>query len=373
MTQLTTAPAVTPLPAIRASRKWLTLFLTSMAVFMVTLDVTIVNVAFPAIQQSFADASRSDLSWVLNSYAIVFAAVLVAAGKVADRFGRRLIFFAGLATFSLGSALCGLAPSVELLVGGRVIQAVGAAFMAPASSGWRWRHSRRRSGNSGGDRGAVASIAAATGPSLGAVLVDGPGWRWAFYINLPVAALSLAWGSSVLVESRDPNAKGRPDVLGVGLIAAAMGLLALGIVQGEEWGWTDWRVVGAFVGSAVALPVFVWRCTTQAEPIMDLNLFRIRSFSVANAAAVAYATAFFSMLLAQVLFLTSVWDYSVLRGARSPRRHCPRGGLGGGRTARASRGLSEPHCGRRPVDGGLDGLDVCSARERPGVRDGWLL
>ena len=161
--------------------------------------------------------------------------------------------------------------------------------------------------------GAVASIAAATGPSLGALLVDGPGWRWAFYINLPVAALAFAWGSSVLVESRDANARGKPDLLGVALITGALGLLAAGIVQGEEWGWFDWRVVAAFAGSILLLPVFILRSARHPEPILDLALFKVRSFTIANAATVAYGIAFFSMLLAQVLFLTSVWDYSVLR------------------------------------------------------------
>ena len=281
---------------------------------MASLDVTIANVAFPAIERSFPGSSTAALSWVLNAYTIAFAALLVVAGRTADRIGRRKVFFAGMAVFTAGSVACGFAPTATTLIAGRVLQGGGAAMLTPAALGLLL------SAFPGQQRataialwGSFSAIATATGPTLGAALVEGPGWRWAFFINVPVAIGTYILGRRVLTESRDESARKASDLLGVVLITVAMGTLALGIVEGGDWGWTSPRIIGTFTVTALTVPIFIWRGLRHADPVVDLRLFRHRSFAVGNTVMALYAAAFFSFLLANVLFLTSVWHYSVLR------------------------------------------------------------
>ena len=176
---------------------------TALGAFMASLDLSIVNVAFPALQRSFPHDSRATLAWVITAYTIVFAALLVTAGRTADRLGRRRIFFGGLGVFTLGSALCALAPSVALLIAGRVVQGVGAAAMVPSSVGLLLAAfpTERRS-QIVALWGGVGALAVATGPSLGAALISLGGWRWAFFINLPVGLVAWLVGRRVLTEAR---------------------------------------------------------------------------------------------------------------------------------------------------------------------------
>lgn len=281
---------------------------------MGSLDATIANVAFPAIGRTFPDASQASLSWVLNGYTIAFAALLIVAGRVADRVGRRQVFFAGLAVFTVASAGCGFAPSEEALIGARAVQGAGAALMIPSSLGLllaAWPASERATAV--GLWGAVSALAAATGPSLGALIVDGPGWRWAFLLNVPVGLGAWALGRTVLTESKNPEADTRFDIPGVVLIGLAMGGIALGIVQGGEWGWDSARIIGSFAVAAAATGLFVLQERRHAAPVVDLSLFEVPSFSIANIAMLAYATGFFLVILGNILFLTSVWEYSTLR------------------------------------------------------------
>jgi EmrB/QacA subfamily drug resistance transporter len=296
------------------STRWQAFLVTALGVFMVYLDGTIVNIAFPAIGVSFAPAPPAELSWVLNAYSIGFAALLLGAGQLADRLGRRRLFFAGLSVFTLGSVLCGLAPSAPGLVADRVLQAAGAALLAPASLALlidAFPPDRRTT--MVGLYGAVAALAVALGPSLGSLIVEHAGWRWAFLINVPVGLIAWTWGQRVLRESRDPSAKGRPDVLGLALLTLTMGALALAIVQGNDWGWRDPRVVVAFAVAACGVPLGVRRAAHAPVPVVDLSLFSVRSFSVANAAMVLFTAAFYGGLLGHVLFLTSVWRYSLVQ------------------------------------------------------------
>jgi EmrB/QacA subfamily drug resistance transporter len=300
--------------AVRLDPKWLVLLATSLGIFMGSLDATIVNVAFPDIGRSFPDASRADLSWVLNGYTIAFASLLIVAGRAADRIGRKRVFFAGLVVFTLASIACGLAPSEQTLVAARVAQGAGSAMVIPASLGLLlagWPASERATAV--GLWGAVSAMAAATGPSLGALIVEGPGWRWAFFLNVPIGLFALLLGRKVLKEARLDSATERLDFLGVALISIAMGSLALGIVEGREWGWTSVRVVGSYALAALSTLAFILQERRHPAPVVDLSLFRVPSFSIANAAMLCYAIAFFSMLLGNFLFLTSVWDYSTLR------------------------------------------------------------
>jgi EmrB/QacA subfamily drug resistance transporter len=251
---------------------------------------------------------------VLNGYTIAFAALLIVAGRLADRVGRRPVFFGGLAVFTFASVGCGLAPSEQALIASRVIQGAGAAMMIPSSLGLLlagWPAAERATAV--GLWGAVSALAAATGPSLGALIVDGPGWRWAFLLNVPIGLGAWALGRAVLTDSKNPDAESRFDIPGVVLISLTMGALALGIVEGREWGWSSGRIIGSFAVAAVSVALFLWQERRHAAPVVDLSLFKVPSFSIANISMLAYATGFFAILLGNILFLTSVWDYSTLR------------------------------------------------------------
>jgi EmrB/QacA subfamily drug resistance transporter len=281
---------------------------------MGSLDLSIVNVAFPALQRAFPHDTSASLSWVLTGYAIVFGSLLVVAGRTADRLGSRRVFFFGLGVFCLGSLLCGVAPSVPTLVTGRLIQGVGASAMLPASLGLLLgAYPKEKRSQIVSLWGGIGALAVATGPSLGALLITGFGWRAAFYVNLPVGLVAWIAGRRVLARTTPPASPTRPDYLGVVFLSFALAGLVLAISDGPTWGWSSSRVIVAFVIGAALLAVFVRRSARHPEPVLDLSLFHARSFSVANAAAFLYSMGFFAMLLGNILFLTSVWHYSILR------------------------------------------------------------
>jgi len=294
------------------ARRWQVLLVTSVGVFMTFLDVTIVNIAFPDIRASFPDSSLAQLSWILNAYAIVFAAALVPAGRLADRVGRRRFFFAGLLLFVAASVVCGAAGSVEMLIGARIVQALGGAMLVPASLALvlpEFPLEERATATA--LWGATGAVAAAAGPSLGGVLVDWQGWRSVFFVNLVIGLPSLIPARRLLRESREPQAA-FPDALGALLLAGGVGALALAIVEGPSWGWSSSRVLGAFAASAILLGVFVWRSSRHPAPVIELSLFRVRSFAVSNAGGFVFALGFYALLLCNVFFLTGVWGYSIL-------------------------------------------------------------
>ena len=312
---MTSAAEPAPLAVRVDPYAWRVLAVAAAGVFVVFVDATVVNIAFPALSRSFPTVSRAGLSWVLNAYAVVFGALLVTAGRLADDRGRKRVFLSGLVGFAAASVLCGLAPTVPLLVAARALQAVAAALLVPASLALvlsEFPASRRAAAV--GLWGAAGAVAAATGPTLGALLVQGPGWRWVFYVNVPFCLLAVLVGARVLREST-ARTPGRPDLLGVLLVTAVFGVLSLGIVQGPSWGWGSVRVLGAFAVSVVLVPVLVARALRHPSPVLPVRLFRVRSFSVATAATLLFSAAFFALILCNVLFLTSVWDWSVLRTA----------------------------------------------------------
>jgi EmrB/QacA subfamily drug resistance transporter len=314
MTQLSTSAA----DLITVRRRRTIFFVTALGAFMGSLDLSIVNVAFPALERAFSHDSRATLSWVLTGYAIVFGSLLVVAGRTADRLGSRRVFFFGLAVFCLGSFLCGVAPTVETLIIGRVVQGVGAAAMLPASLGLLLgAYSKERRSQVVSLWGGIGALAVATGPSLGAVLITGFGWRAAFYVNLPVGLVAWLLGRRVLPQTQGSGSTSSPDYPGVILLSGALALLVLAISQGPTWGWSSGGIVAGFVVAVALLATFLYRSARHAEPVLDLTLFKARSFSVANTAAFLYAMGFFAMLLGNILFLTSVWHYSILRAGLS--------------------------------------------------------
>lgn len=291
------------------------LALSSLGAFVVFLDTTIVNVAFETISRSFHDTA-GHLAWVLNAYSLVFAAVLIPAGRLADRYGRKRVFLTGITGFAVTSALCGLAPNAGTLIAGRALQAVFAALVTPTSLALilpEFPAARRAVAI--GTWGSMSAAAAALGPTLGALLTQYASWRWIFLVNLPICALIAGFGLRLLREARDPHADGLPDPLGVLLVAAMPAALSLGIIEGPNWGWTDPRVIGGFVLAALLLPVFVLRNRSAAQPVMDFALFHVRQFRLVNAATLVFAAAFYGMLLSNIIFLQAVWHYSVLRAA----------------------------------------------------------
>ncbi len=286
----------------------------SLGVFMAFVDATVVNIAFPQIARDFHGTPIASLQWIVDAYNIVFAALLITSGRLADLIGRRRMFLIGLAVFTAASGLCAIAPSVGVLVAMRALQAVGASMLVPASLALvldAFDQTRRQ--HAVAMWAAVAALAAGLGPTLGGLLVTTSSWRLVFVINVPIGVAAAILARRLLRESRSPGARRSPDLIGAAILATAVGSLVLAIVQGGAWGWTSARVLGAGAAGIVLSAVFVQRCLTRRDPLVDLRMFANRSCGAANAATLVCAAGFFGFTLVNVLFLTDVWHYSVLR------------------------------------------------------------
>ena len=292
-------------------RKWRVTLIVGVGVFMASLDLFIVNIAFPAIAKHFGETSLGTLSWIISGYSIVFAALLVPAGRWADAFGRKRAFLLGLATFVAASAACALAPSVGVLIAARIVQAVGGALMLPTSLGLMLPefgpHERHVAI---GVWAATGGVAAAAGPPLGGLLVQAD-WRLVFLVNVPVGLAGLLAGVRTLAERREEGAV-RPDLLGALGLIIAIGSLVVAIVKGEDWGWASPAIVALLLTSALLLPAIWWRSGRQPAPIFEPAMLRQRTFGLAVAGSALFFAGFGAMLLAGVLFLTGVWHESVL-------------------------------------------------------------
>ncbi|MFZ2173688.1 MAG: MFS transporter [Rhodococcus sp. (in: high G+C Gram-positive bacteria)] len=283
------------------------------AAFVASLDLFVVNVAFGDIGASYPGYSLGDLSWVLNGYAIVFAALLVPLGRWADRVGRRRGFLLGLALFTAASAACALSPSLWLLVAFRLVQAIGAAALTPSGLGLLIS-TVAEAKRAGAVRiwAAAGAAAAALGPVVGGLLVEAS-WRWVFLINIPVGVALLIATVRVVPESRPAVTDTELDLLGAALLTLGIGALSLGLVQGPDWGWTDARIAVAFIVALVSLALF-WRSNSRHRaPLLEPALLRVRTFAWSNVTALAFSAAFAAGLLANILWLQQVWGYSALR------------------------------------------------------------
>lgn len=293
-------------------KRWKVLTITSVGLFMASLDLFIVNIAFPDLARDFGGASLSSLSWVLNAYAIVFAALLVPAGRIADRVGRKRVFVAGLLLFAAASALCAAAPSIPFLVAARVLQAAGGAMMLPTTLGLILpAFPVEQRALAIGIWSAVGGVAAALGPPIGGLLVQ-IDWRLIFVVNVPIGLLTAVVAIRSLDEVREPE-DGRPDLLGAAELALGIALLTLAIVKGPDWGWAEPRTLASFAGAAALVAAFLLRSAHHHAPVIELPLLRVRAFALGNLAAAVFFAGFGAMLLSGVLLLTEVWGYTALR------------------------------------------------------------
>ncbi|MGW3243936.1 MFS transporter [Streptomyces sp. NPDC001070] len=300
-------------PARRAPHPGLVLAVLATSVFLSALDAFVVNVALTPIGRGVGEASLSRLSWILNGYAIVYAALLVPAGRLSDRYGRKAGFLLGLGVFTVASLGAALSGDLWVLVAFRFLQAAGAAILTPASLGLvlttappakvtRYVQIWAASG----------SLAAAAGPVVGGLLVQAA-WQWIFLLNLPIGAVALVMAARLLPGGRHGTDARLPDLLGGALLVVAIGALALGLVQGPEWGWGSAPTVGAFAVAAAALAVCLLRSARHPVPVVDLSLLRDRVFAWANIATLLFYAAFGLQLLGVTLWLQQVWHWSAIQ------------------------------------------------------------
>jgi EmrB/QacA subfamily drug resistance transporter len=281
-------------------------------VVMASLDLFIVNVALPQISRDLHEPSLGTLSWVLNGYAIIYASLLVLAGRLADQHNRKAGFLLGVAIFTVGSAACGAAVNVPMLIAFRLVQAAGGALLTPTSLALVLAaYPAERRGGAVRAWTAAGGMAAALGPAIGGLLVA-VDWRWVFYVNVPVGLAALVIGWRQLPDL--PGHPGpRPDALSALLVTAGVAALTLGLVRGDAWGWGSAATIGVLVAAVVALGVFALRCVRHHNPLIEPAIFRIRSFSGASAATLLFSVSFGAMLLSIVLWMQDVWGWSALR------------------------------------------------------------
>lgn len=312
---IATAVAATAPPAAEPhhpkASPWPIFWVASVAAFLVSLDSTMLYAAFGALRAGFPAATAADMSWVLNAYTVVFAAMLIPAGGLADAHGRKRVFMFGVTLFIAASAACGLAGSVGWLIAARVLQAVGAALLTPASLSIvlaAFPQSKRAVTVS--LWGAVAGFAAAVGPSLGSFVVQTIGWQWAFFINLPIGAISLWRGASLLTESARASTRRKVDVVGMALLIVAVGAIALAIVEAESTAWTRTQLGAIVATGVIAFVAFIVWAKHVREPLVDLSLFSHRTYSAVNAATLTFGIAFAMMFFTFFFYMSNVWHYS---------------------------------------------------------------
>jgi EmrB/QacA subfamily drug resistance transporter len=293
-------------------RKWWTLIAVSVAIFMLLLDITVVNVALPDIQRSL-HSSFSDLQWVVNAYSLTLAAFLLTAGSLADLFGRRRVFVIGLVVFTAASAACGLAGSPLALNIFRAVQGTGGAMMFATSLALIASafHGPER-GLAFGVYGGVIGAAVAVGPVIGGVITQGIGWEWIFFVNVPIGIAAVFLTLNQVQESRDPNARG-VDWIGLVTFSGALFTLVLALIKGNEKGWGSTEIVSLLASSAILLAIFLIAEMRQERPMLDLSLFKKPAFTGASLVALAISSSMFSMFLYLTLYIQDVLGYDPLQ------------------------------------------------------------
>jgi EmrB/QacA subfamily drug resistance transporter len=292
-------------------KKWWTLIAVCTGVFMLLLDITVVNVALPSIQRSL-HASFSDLQWVINAYSLTIAAFLLTAGVVGDIFGRRIVFAAGLTAFCVASFVCGLSSSAVMLDVARAVQGIGGAIMFATSLALiAGAFSGKERGTAFGIYGAVLGGAVAIGPLVGGALTSGLGWRWIFFVNVPIGIAAVAITLSRVEESADPT-KRRIDWIGFVTFSLSLFLLVLALVRGNDEGWGSTEIVGLLAGAAALMAVFLFAELRQSDPMLDLALFKRPAMLGVSLSTFALASSIFAMFLYMTLYIQDVLGYGPL-------------------------------------------------------------
>jgi len=282
--------------------------------FLAMLDSTATNLAIPALHKDFPAASLANLSWVITAYVVLFAALLVSTGRLADVVGRRRVFIAGVTIFTAMSLACAISPNLPLLVASRAVQGIGAAAMIPAAlailllDGPLDRRARSMALWT-----AASAMAAAVGPAVGGVLVDWLGWRSVFYINLPFGVAMLVAATRILPRQASNASKSLPDPIGTVLLAGGVGAMTVGITQGATWHWSDPRTLGCLLGGLLATAFAVWRSTRRPAPAVETELWGNRTYLATNVASLLYGLAQYPWLLVTVLYIVDSWQYSELK------------------------------------------------------------
>lgn len=297
---------------ITYTNPWPVFAIASLATFLISIDSTILYTAFSNIAASFPEANPVNISWVMNAYTIVYATSLIPAGGIADKFGRKKVFLYGVALFSLASLLCGLASNIYLLIAARVLQALGAALLGPSSFSLileAFPSSKRSQAISAW--GAVGALAAAIGPASGSFIVDTMGWEWAFFINIPVGAYCLLRGARILRESANAHIHVRFDAFGMSLIILAVSLLTTYIIEIKS-GELSLAQTGTMLilGLSALFACILW-CRKTVDPLIDLQLFRNRTYSFVNMAAFLFSITFATMFFSFFFFMTNIWHYTL--------------------------------------------------------------
>jgi EmrB/QacA subfamily drug resistance transporter len=310
-TPVTTPADMAEVPSDSSDAKWWTLVAVCTGIFMLLLDITIVNVALPDIQSEL-NASLSDLQWVIDAYALSLAALLLTAGSLADLFGRRLVFVIGTVLFTIGSIACGAAQDTTFLTLSRAFQGIGgAAMFATALALIASAYQGRDRGIAFGMFGATTGVAVAMGPVLGGVLTSGLSWRWIFFVNIPFCLFAIAVAQLKVRESHDPRA-GRPDWIGFVTFSLALGALVYGLIRAGQDSWSDDTVVTCLVAAGVLLALFVVSQVMQKDPMFDLGLLRKPTFTGGLVAAFGVSASVFSLLAYLVLYIQNVLGYSAV-------------------------------------------------------------
>jgi EmrB/QacA subfamily drug resistance transporter len=305
------APDVTPTAPATDNNKWWTLTAVSIAIFMLLLDITVVNVALPDIRVDL-HASFTDLQWVVDAYSLMLAATLLAFGSISDLIGRRLIFVIGLGVFITASLSCGLANDPTVLNISRAVQGTGGAMMFSTSLALianAFQGPER--GTAFGVFGAVTGGAVAVGPLIGGVITDGPGWEWIFFVNIPIGIAAIALTLSKVAESRDPHGYGI-DWAGVVTFSGSLFLLVLSLIQGNDHGWGSTKIVAQLLGSLALLVAFLVIELRKDHPLMDLKLFKKPAFVGASIAAFALSASMFALFLYITLYVQNILGFTPL-------------------------------------------------------------
>ncbi len=304
------ATATTKTPAEQQqsidSRPNLVLAICCMSLLLVGMDVTIVNVALPVIQREL-HATLAQLQWIIDAYTLVVASLLLLAGSISDRVGRRRIFQIGLTVFSLGSLLCSLAPNIETLIAFRAVQGLGASMLNPVALSIIANvfPDPRARARAVGVWGAVAGVSLAVGPLLGGALTQTVGWRAIFWINLPIGAAALLLAAKFVPESKAPKPRGL-DPIGQSLIFGTLASLTYAVIEGPRMGWQSPMIIGLFVASAILLTGFVWWELRRKSPLVDLRFFRSVPFASATVIALLAFSSFSGFLFLNALYLQQV-------------------------------------------------------------------